>query len=113
MILVFNYTLILITGLIDYLVSDDPGAVTLRKHLVFKIGKLLTLSQIIYHINYIILLVPMLNPDGVYVGNYRSSLLGFDLNRHWHSPSPWAQPSIHATKKLLMEYDKDPVSITL
>lgn len=76
-------------GLIDYLISDDPGAVTLRKHLVFKI-------------------IPMLNPDGVYVGNYRSSLMGFDLNRHWHSPSPWAQPSLHATKKLLMEYDKDP-----
>ena len=53
----------------------------------------------------------MLNPDGVYMGNYRSSLMGFDLNRHWHSPSPWAHPSIHATKKLLMEYDKDPVSI--
>lgn len=50
-------------GLIDYLVQhDDPNALELRDRFVFKI-------------------VPMLNPDGVIVGNYRSSLSGTDLNR--------------------------------
>lgn len=36
--------------------------------------------------------------------------MGFDLNRHWHDPSLWAHPTLHATKKLLMDYDQNPVS---
>lgn len=40
-------------GVIDFLVSQHPIAQVLRDHVVFKI-------------------VPMLNPDGVYLGNYRS-----------------------------------------
>ena len=28
--------------------------------------------------------VPMLNPDGVVFGNFRTSLLGADLNRSFH-----------------------------
>ena len=51
----------------------------------------------------------MLNPDGVYLGNYRCSLMGFDLNRHWHDPSPWAHPTLHATKQLVMKLDKERV----
>jgi len=49
-------------GIIDYLVSEDEGARYLRSNFVFKI-------------------VPMLNPDGVIVGNYRCNLSGNDLNR--------------------------------
>ena len=36
--------------------------------------------------NFIIKLVPMVNPDGVVVGNSRSSLAGVDLNRRWSNP---------------------------
>ncbi|KAI4590975.1 hypothetical protein MJG53_002024 [Ovis ammon polii x Ovis aries] len=39
-------------GIIDFLISQHPIARVLREHLVFKIA-------------------PMLNPDGVYLGNYR------------------------------------------
>ncbi len=39
-------------GVIDFLVSQHPVAQILRDHVIFKI-------------------VPMLNPDGVYLGNYR------------------------------------------
>ncbi|XP_008291409.1 cytosolic carboxypeptidase 6 [Stegastes partitus] len=39
-------------GVIDFLVSQHPVAQVLRDHVIFKI-------------------VPMLNPDGVYLGNYR------------------------------------------
>ncbi|KAK4475858.1 hypothetical protein MN116_001107, partial [Schistosoma mekongi] len=75
-------------GFIDFMVSDHSVAQELREHLIFKI-------------------VPMLNPDGVYLGNYRSSLMGFDLNRQWQSPSLWAHPTIYATKQLLMKLDND------
>ena len=51
----------------------------------------------------------MLNPDGVYYGNYRCSLMGYDLNRHWSDPSLWGQPSLYWTKQAILEYDRDPV----
>ncbi|XP_050388353.1 cytosolic carboxypeptidase 6 [Patella vulgata] len=76
-------------GIIDFLVSNHPIAKVLRENLVFKI-------------------IPMLNPDGVYLGNYRCSLMGFDLNRHWQEPSPWAHPTLYAAKNLLMGLDRDP-----
>uniref|UniRef100_A0A0M3IEG8 Cytosolic carboxypeptidase 6 n=1 Tax=Ascaris lumbricoides TaxID=6252 RepID=A0A0M3IEG8_ASCLU len=80
-----------IKGIIEYLISDDERAKRLRSEYVFK-------------------LVPMLNPDGVYLGNYRCSLMGSDLNRHWQAPSQWAQPTIYATKNLLLRYNANPVS---
>ena len=33
---------------------------------------------------FVITIIPMLNPDGVAVGNYRCSLSGCDLNRTWY-----------------------------
>lgn len=76
-------------GLIDFLISDHQIAKLVRQYVVFMI-------------------VPMLNPDGVVLGNYRCSLMGFDLNRYWNEPSPWAHPSIVATKQLLQQMDADP-----
>ncbi|TKS74579.1 Cytosolic carboxypeptidase 6 [Collichthys lucidus] len=76
-------------GVIDFLVSQHPVAQILRDHVIFKI-------------------VPMLNPDGVYLGNYRCSLMGFDLNRHWQDPSPWAHPTLHAVKQLIVQMSQDP-----
>jgi len=37
--------------------------------------------------NFVFKVIPMLNPDGVIVGNYRCSLSGLDLNRQWQGPS--------------------------
>jgi len=51
--------------------------------------------------------IPMLNPDGVALGNYRCSLMGFDLNRHWRDTNPWAQPGLHAVKTYLVQLEKD------
>ncbi len=76
-------------GLIEFLISDHQIAKVIRQYIVFMI-------------------VPMLNPDGVVLGNYRCSLMGFDLNRYWNEPSPWAHPSIVATKQLLQQMDSDP-----
>uniref|UniRef100_A0A8I5U8W2 AGBL carboxypeptidase 4 n=1 Tax=Pongo abelii TaxID=9601 RepID=A0A8I5U8W2_PONAB len=50
----------------------------------------------------------MLNPDGVYLGNYRCSLMGFDLNRHWLDPSPWVHPTLHGVKQLIVQMYNDP-----
>ena len=47
--------------------------------------------------------VPMLNPDGVAIGNYRCNLGGYDLNRVWQQPDPLLHPTIHATKALLQQ----------
>jgi len=69
-------------GLIDFLVSDDAVAKALRSRVIFKV-------------------IPMLNPDGVFEGNYRAHFLGDDLNRHWLKPSAWCHPTVVAVKKLL------------
>ena len=46
----------------------------------------------------------MLNPDGVIYGNYRCSLLGYDLNRKWDHPSKYFDPTIYYTKQLLKAF---------
>ena len=37
-------------------------------------------------------IVPMLNPDGVVAGNYRTSLFGKDLNRTFNQSRKYAFP---------------------
>lgn len=70
-------------GLLLFLTDpDNEEAKTLRNHFVFKV-------------------IPMLNPDGVINGNYRSSLAGCDLNRRWKHPSKVLHPTIYAAKKLV------------
>lgn len=77
-------------GLLELLVSSHPIAATLRRYVVFKI-------------------VPMLNPDGVYLGNYRSNVMGADLNRCWHASTPWAHPVLHAAKDMIAAIDRNKV----
>lgn len=72
----------MLEGTIKFLMSDDTLAQELRKNFVFKI-------------------VPMLNPDGVVVGNYRCSLLGQDLNRKWVMPNKYLHPTIYYTKQMI------------
>lgn len=54
----------IIEYIIDFLLGNSPAARSLRENFVFKI-------------------VPMLNIDGVIIGNYRCNLSGADLNRQW------------------------------
>jgi murein tripeptide amidase MpaA len=70
-----------IEGIIKFLVGKSEGAKLLRKMYVFKV-------------------VPMLNPDGVIIGNYRCSLAGQDLNRQWKDPVKNLFPEIYFTKKV-------------
>lgn len=75
-------------GIIDYLTGPSLDAKILRDNFVFK-------------------LVPMLNADGVVVGNYRCSLAGLDLNRMWRDPSRRLTPTIYATKVMLKRLQED------
>ena len=45
----------------------------------------------------------MLNPDGVVIGNSRSSLIGVDLNRRWSTPNSIMHPEIYFLKKSMLE----------
>ncbi|XP_055899490.1 uncharacterized protein LOC106064887 isoform X26 [Biomphalaria glabrata] len=80
----------MLKGFLDFVTSSSPDAKLLRDSFIFKV-------------------VPMLNPDGVIVGNYRCSLTGRDLNRNYKTALKDAYPSVFHTKqmirKLLLERD--------
>jgi hypothetical protein len=66
-------------GFLNYLCSDAYQAKQLRKRVIFKV-------------------IPMLNPDGVIVGNYRTSMAGCDLNRRYDEPDYRLHPTVWSTK---------------
>ncbi|XP_045433910.1 cytosolic carboxypeptidase 2 isoform X3 [Pipistrellus kuhlii] len=69
-------------GFLDFILSSSPDAQLLRDIFVFKV-------------------VPMLNPDGVIVGNYRCSLAGRDLNRHYKTILRESFPCIWHTRNMI------------
>jgi cytosolic carboxypeptidase protein 5 len=73
----------MMNGFLKFLVSDDPRAEALRDNFVFKI-------------------VPILNPDAVYRGHYRTDTRGVNLNRFYTSPSIQDHPTIYAVKEVFM-----------
>ncbi|GLE01524.1 hypothetical protein PINS_up010354 [Pythium insidiosum] len=62
----------------------DPSALALRRSFVFKI-------------------IPMLNPDGVCQGYYRTDTRGVNLNRVYDNPDATQEPAIAATRDLLLD----------
>ena len=52
-------------------------------------------------------LIPMLNPDGVVVGNSRTSLAGVDLNRTYKKPRRDLFPTVFHTKALLDSFMRE------
>nr|ABI51946.1 cytosolic carboxypeptidase 2 isoform 2 [Mus musculus] len=72
----------IMNGFLDFILSNSPDAQLLRDIFVFKV-------------------IPMLNPDGVIVGNYRCSLAGRDLNRHYKTVLKDSFPCIWYTKNMI------------
>lgn len=77
-------------GFIEFLLGSHPIAAILRENFVFKI-------------------IPMMNPDGVFLGNNRCNLIGQDLNRCWNIATEFSHPTIVATKNMLRELDSSEV----
>ena len=46
-------------------------------------------------------IVPMLNKDGVFMGNYRTGIVGDDFNRRFNSGQRQYFPEIAALKRLV------------
>ncbi|PWA24829.1 hypothetical protein CCH79_00010067, partial [Gambusia affinis] len=69
-------------GFLDFLLGDSDDARILRDNFVFKV-------------------VPMLNPDGVVVGNYRCSLAGRDLNRNYKTLLKDSFPCVWYTRNMV------------
>ena len=71
-----------VQGCIDFLMGNSEEAKKLRENYVFKI-------------------VPMMNPDGVLVGNSRTSFAGCDLNRRWGKPNEIIHPEVYSSKQMI------------
>ncbi|CAG5958290.1 unnamed protein product [Menidia menidia] len=80
-------------GFLDFLLGDSDDARLLRDNFVFKV-------------------VPMLNPDGVVVGNYRCSLAGRDLNRNYKTLLRDSFPCVWHTRNMV-ERLKDEMDVVL
>ena len=67
-----------VDGLLAFLLrEDDPRAIRLRANFVFKI-------------------IPMLNPDGVFEGKFRTDTLGYNLNRMYARATHEQTPTVFA-----------------
>ena len=71
-------------GFLEFLCSDHEEAKYLRENIVFKI-------------------IPMLNPDGVTIGNFRTSLCGKDLNRTFKLNNDILIPEVKGLKDLVIK----------
>lgn len=73
----------MLNGVIEFLLSNSIESQILREKFVFYI-------------------VPILNPDGVYRGHYRTDIFGSNLNRCYITPDINKQPSIYFVKELII-----------
>ena len=72
-------------GIINFLISQDPKSQALLKYFTFVI-------------------IPLVNPDGVYHGTYRMDTLGHNLNRFYNTAQSHKQPSIFAIQTIVNCY---------
>eukprot|EP01064_Diplonema_japonicum_P007699 TRINITY_DN15327_c0_g1_i4.p1 TRINITY_DN15327_c0_g1~~TRINITY_DN15327_c0_g1_i4.p1 ORF type:complete len:1033 (+),score=252.67 TRINITY_DN15327_c0_g1_i4:54-3152(+) len=71
-----------VKGMLDFLTSNKVWSIDLLEQYRF-------------------VFIPMLNPDGVAIGNYRCDTNGYDLNRCWKSPNEVLHPTIYHVKNYI------------
>ena len=59
-------------------------------------------SQVLLE-NFVFYIVPIINPDGVAEGNFRTDSQGKNLNRFYTNPDPMGEPEIYGIKNFLVE----------
>lgn len=75
-------------GFINNLLGRSKEACYLRRHCIIKI-------------------IPMVNPDGVVMGNYRTNLSGYDLNRKWDAADKKSTfPEVACIKNYISELNR-------
>ena len=72
----------MVEGFLRWLCGHSPESCEIRQRFVFKV-------------------IPMANPDGVVIGNYRTGLSGKDFNREFPSPDQELFVEVHSLKELL------------
>jgi murein tripeptide amidase MpaA len=77
----------MLEGLVKALTEDTPRAQFLRRNVKFRV-------------------VPMLNPDGVVAGNYRTGYTGKDFNRLFTCPDEELHPEVHSLKEEVAKMKK-------
>lgn len=78
----------MLEGFLKHLVSDAPEAEFLRRM-------------------FVVLVVPLVNPDGVFHGTYRMDMQGHNLNRFYNACLSHKQPSIFAIQLLIQHHSED------
>jgi len=68
-----------VEGLVEWLLSGDPWAAVLLDRALIE-------------------LLPMVNPDGVFLGNYRTNANSVDLEAEWSAPYSSTQPEVVALR---------------
>jgi murein tripeptide amidase MpaA len=77
-----------IDGLIDWIKGQSDEVEDLIKKVTLKV-------------------IPMMNPDGVFMGNYRTGITGLDFNRNFDSGKPSLFPESQALKRLILHLQKN------
>ena len=78
----------MVKGFLEFICGESEEAKFLRQKIVFKV-------------------IPMSNPDGVTIGNFRTSLCGRDLNRTFRSSVDLLIPEVKSLKELVLKLKKE------
>jgi len=81
--------------------GELPGSHMLNGAINFLLSKDNVQAQLLRD-KFVFYIVPMINPDGVYRGHYRTDTNGINLNRYYINPNLEQHPSIYAIHELVV-----------
>lgn len=80
--------------------GEIPGSHTFNGVLEFLLNETSPISQTLRD-KFVFVLLPILNPDGVFRGHYRTDTQGLNLNRYYIKPNVGEHPVIFAAKEII------------